>query len=124
MAIDKEERERLRDEDPAVAAHFGHQIEMPVIPEIDFKEKARKRALDDKRKERRTSWDFDPEIKAIVAELAEKIGTSQSQVAGYLILAGLQAIKQGIMPHVEEVETEPSRSLRFELDLKMPPIPK
>lgn len=118
MTVDRKARRNAID--PAVNAHFGDVS----IPQIDIRERTKKRAADEKRRGKRAAWDIDPELKAVIAEIAEKARTSQSQVASYLIVAGLQAIKQGIVPSPEEAETEKSRSLQFERDLKIPPIPK
>lgn len=117
MTVDKKAREAL---DPGVSAHFNNS---PAIPQVNMKEKARKRAADEKRQDRRTSWDIDPEIKAIIAKLAEEIDTSQSQVASYLIVAGLHAIKKGIILPPKDAAMD-TNALKFSKNLQLPPFPK
>lgn len=119
MAVTKKER-RQPIQDPAVNAHFA---DLGDAVSTSVRRKIRQQSIDRGRKDRRTSWDIDPEIKAEIEKIADAIGTSQSQVAAYLIVAGLYAVERGIVPPPDQA-TERSASMRFTHVLKIPNIPK
>lgn len=118
MAVKKDRRQSITD--PAVDAHFA---DLGGAVSTSTRKRIRQQKIDHERKEKRTSWDIDPEIKIEVDKIAAAIGTSQSQVAAYLIVAGLTAVERGVIPP-PDAATEKSNSMRFAYVLKIPSIPK
>ena len=81
----------------------------------------RKAAKDEARN--RTMIDLSVELDAILDWISQTNGTSRSQVASYLMITGLQALK-GQLLRSTELPSTPSRSARFEWNLELPELPK
>lgn len=118
MAVKKGRRQTITD--PAVNAHFA---DLGDAVSTSTRKRIRQQKVDQERKEKRTSWDIEPDIKVEVERIAGAIGTSQSQVAAYLIVAGLIAVERGVIPPPDQA-VKKSNSMRFAYVLKIPTIPK
>lgn len=113
--------------DPAVEAVMGKATNDPVYGGLkqvkaarnQTKAQRRKAAADSKRN--RTMFDLDAELEQVLDWLAEKNGTSRSQVAGYLMVRGLAAVEDSTL---QDLPRHASRAIRFEYLLDMPEIPE
>lgn len=77
----------------------------------------RRRAEKD-RKRNRAMFDLPPALEATIDELAEWLGTPKSQVAVYLMLAGLERVSREDL----RAARRPSRSMRYEYVLELPDL--
>jgi hypothetical protein len=71
----------------------------------------------------RTMIDLSNELDAVLDWISSNNGTSRSQVASYLMITGLRALKEQLL-HSTELPSTPSRSARFEWNLELPELPK
>lgn len=71
----------------------------------------------------RTMIDLSVELDAILDWISQANGTSRSQVASYLMIEGLRAMKEQLLRSTDLPST-PSRSARFEWNLELPELPR
>lgn len=86
------------DLDPAVASSFGEAQQRRSeahLPRKERQKKAKARAKDKARLERRVNWEIPTEIKQRIKAIAAEYLVPESQVAALLILGGLSELETG-----------------------------
>lgn len=107
--------------DPAVEAALGSgrkKADEARLPRRERKARAKARAKQEQRKGKQALYDLDVEVKDAVAELAEELHTTASQVANVLLAAGLELVERGALDL--RAYQSPSSSPRYDYVLRKP----
>lgn len=109
------------DDDPAVEAALGQRDVYQRFGRAAARTNAeRKKAKRDAARQR-ALYDLPEDVIQAVDALAERISSSKSQVAAYLLITGLHAVANGQVDL--SAARRPSRSPRFEYTLTLPKLP-
>lgn len=114
--------------DSALSAHMGPAEDDPIYGRMEQVSRARKMTQSQRKKaekdaaRNRVMFDIPKALEQVVDMLAADQSVTRSQVAAYLMLAGLAGLEDGTVEPIENCR-QVSRSMRYEYILALPDVP-